>query len=297
MKLDEKLFRDFVCFSRLQLESGDIDPTYPVLKELIRKDLVSREVAIWRVLLYVTWYDLASAEAVWTRFPGPVLKRDFGVLPTGIERRGFRGVDGARKAAAMLDDVVASTFREGGLEAWLYRFDGGDRRANWRKLRRSFEAFKGNGSWASYKFADLCRHVLDVPIDADDIGLGGGGKDAGPVPGLCRLYPELDWRTAATDALLHERLLDRSREAGVAFCGLDQLETCLCDFNSLCKGSYYVGHDIDAQQETMERMRGKRSMLQARRESFPAQYLGEVSGWLGVRKPRKARYSKEGVIE
>jgi hypothetical protein len=164
---------------------------------------------------------------------------------------------------------------------------------SWGALREGFESLPHNGSWASYKWADLCKHVLGYDLEADDIGVGGRGKNAGPIPGMVLLTGK-DWRRCSTDVGLQRALLAHSREVGAPFAGLDQLETSLCDFNSLTKGTYYHGHDIDLQQEQLRAVTSPR-LWEARRV-IPDRFRGELGGWLGVRKVWKPTYKVSGAL-
>jgi hypothetical protein len=281
------LFEDFCIFARAQLSSGDIDPTYPVLKKFYADAGIAREVGLWRTLLYLTWYSIGSAETVWTACPEPVLLRDESVrgLSTGVERRGFRG---NARAAKFVNAVLDRAGHN--LSDWVSGLGEGER--GWDRCRAEIEAVSFAGPWASYKWADLLKHVHDVPITASDIGVGGGGEKAGPIPGMVRLTGH-SWKECATNRELQKTLLKRAQDAGVPFDGLDQLETALCDFNSLVKGSYFVGHDIDDQQTKLP---VHNRLLWMARSVFPDRYRGELNGWFGVRKHLNRKYADEGVI-
>lgn len=287
------LFRDFCRFARAQIMSGDIDPTYPVLKRVYSHDHgADANAALWRTLLYVGWYHLDSAQKVWRIFQTPAEWRaryeSLPVLPTGIERRGVRGEAGLPRVASFINGVLDAS--RGDLSGWLLLAT--ERRTpedGWRAVRALLEAVPYAGPWASFKWADLLKNVHGLPIDAPDIGVGGGGETSGPVPGMVRLTG-LPWQECAGTPAHQRRLLSEAREAGVPFGGLDQLETALCDFNSLCRGSYYCGHDIDMQQTTLPP-----SMSYAR-DVFPARYRGELMGWTGVRHALKVAYRDAGRV-
>lgn len=294
--MNQPVFNDFVRFAKLHVESGDIDPTYPVLKRVYEVRDYTAEQRLWFTLLYVTWYSLESAQRVFSMQPRPGLLADSIRLPTGIERRGFRGNHLAPQTVNTIWSMVKAAF--GSLENWTRSIvDGAPLpEVGWVRVRRSFEGFPWCGPWASYKWADLLKNVHDYPITANDIGVGGGSETAGPIPGMVRVTGE-HWRRCAEDSSLQWNLLQASRQAGVPFSGLDQLETSLCDFNSLCKGGYYVGHDIDLQMEHFSRLTDADDWWKARRKVFDKMYLGEVgNGWKGVRKERKKFYVERGEI-
>lgn len=288
------LFKDFCAFACGQLASGDIDPTYPVLKRFYRVEKLSREQALWRTVLYLAWYDLGSAERIWRKYPNPFLPTDSEVrgLSTGTERRSFRG---NTKVLDFLGALLSRASLEGGsLEKWVDSFFVDDPTKGWDRAREELQELAFAGPWASYKWADLLKHVHDAPITASDIGVGGRGETAGPIPGMVRLTG-LPWQECANDVKKQVALLKRAQDAGVPFNGLDQLETALCDFNSLCKGGYYVGHDIDTQMKHLEHVKD-RGLWDAR-VVFEDRFRGEVSGgWFGVRKELKTLYRDQKVL-
>jgi len=79
----------------------------------------------------------------------------------------------------------------------------------------------------------------------------------------------------------------------VPFQGLDQLETSLCDFNSLVKGRYYIGHEMDLMMEGLE---PQSIFWEARAKALAHNYLGEFKGWHGVRPELKTIYRDKGLI-
>ena len=58
MKASELLL-PLATFARGEVRSRDIDPVYPVLRWLERED--DDEVALWRSLVYVGFYNIASS--------------------------------------------------------------------------------------------------------------------------------------------------------------------------------------------------------------------------------------------
>jgi hypothetical protein len=275
----------FCDFAKAHVASRDIDPAYPVLADaydILGLDFPTR---VWRTVLYVTFYHLGSTEEAWEKLPELPTKIPAFTFPTGVERRGFRGQP--NRVAQHLEGVLKASTRAGGLDKWAEAQVGEGGEEGWTRTRKAFEALPHAGPWASYKWADLLKHSLGLPIDAPDIGVGGKGKTAGPVPGMVWLTG-LDWKTCATDFGEQRRLLDECLALGVPFSGLDQLETSLCDFNSLRKGHYYVGHDMDMMM-THLRFSGE-TFWKARQRVLPGEYLGELWGWNGVRKEKKGTW-------
>lgn len=288
--MNQRLFSDFCKFATAQIRIGDIDPVYPILKTYYNMRGMAGERALWFTFLYVLWYNVGVAERLYNQYNYPAtIRRDkLEGLPTGIERRGFRG---NTNAAVAVDYLVSQI---GNLAPWVAGIvSWSDNEVNWRMARVEFEKIPYCGPWASFKWADLLKNVHGYPLTSPDIGVGGGGKNAGPVPGLSLILEE-SWERCAEDISLQREFYVSCRLWGVPFNGMEEMETALCDFNSLYKGRYYVGHDID---DLMPKMSGaSRTMWEARQESFSPRYLGEQGGWEGVRAELKPVYRDTGVV-
>lgn len=286
---DDDLFADFRRFSRAHLWSCDIDPIYPWFKRVFERAELSAAERLWRLYVYVTYYHVGTSLRMWETFGEPQAITGYDLtLPTGTERRCFRGQGDL--AEQNLNDAFDAGFFDPDTWAGHTGEDG------WRAIRDRVEEIAWNGPWASYKWADLLKHVQDVPITADDIGVGGNSKTAGPIPGMVKLTGA-HWKDCATDTSRQKALLAASRAGGVPFDGLDQMETCLCDFNSVLKRHYYVGHDIDLYGGQLAEANGPPEHWQARADVFPDRFLGERNGWDDTRGALQTRYDQTGEIE
>lgn len=294
--MDSKLFQDFVTFANGQIDSGDLDPMYPVLREVYRREGVEREQALWRTFLFVAWYHVGSAILAWRQWPEPTEVKVPGAWPTGVERRGFRGQP--RLVEEHVSALLVYVRRHKSLAYWIGELVSGKTpEQGWDAVRAAYSALPFAGPWSSYKWADLLKHVHGVPISASDLGVGGNSPTAGPIPGMVHLTGRT-WYACANRRRLQRALYRLARCAGCRADGLDQLETALCDFNSLCKGRYYVGHDLDQQAEQLKLVHAPDVFWDARRRVFPARHLAE----LGPREPkmssalRKAWYAERGEV-
>jgi hypothetical protein len=284
-----RLFDDFCRFAEAQVRSGDLDPAYVLLRAHYEAEGIDDETAVWRTLLYVTWYHVGSAERAWKLFPSanrfdevraPALLRGY---ETGIERRGFRGND---LASAFIERVeLTATSTAGSLWRWVTEAAAPGGTLGWETVRQTFQAIPHAGPWASYKWADLLKHVHGLSITASSIG-DKLGETAGPIPGMV-LLTGLPWSECASSVELQQEMHDVATQMGCPFRGLDQLETALCDFNSLAKGRYYHGHDIDSQMAQLS----EGSRLWKGREAFAERFRGELGGWNGVRSELKSAYA------
>lgn len=308
----EPTFRKFAAFGREHLKSEDIDPVYPVLK-WIQRDL-SLEEAMWSTFLYVAWYNLPSGLEVFSHWPTP----DRGILewletvryPTGVERRNLRGGRVYAHIKSYLD-----TMEDYSTQYAFWFKDVPHRRPktleerqdNWRQVNENIRELFGNGRWAAYKMCEVFVRVNGLSIiEAPDMG---NAHSSGPRHGLARFYGEVEGEHSDAIQLLDamgEDLQYRVSRAIGEHVDIEHLETMLCDWNSVAKGKYYVGHDIDQMLEQAVRAKedGKlseknyRLILAARKETLPHEYLGELGSppWYTVDPDRKKHYVNRDKI-
>lgn len=277
---------DYARWHRAQIATGDIDPAYPVLRQLCGQ--LGRDEGAWLVLRHVAFYHLGSALRSYAESPGARLIPATMTLPTGTERRGHRDL---RQFALHWADLVGHVTRYGGPRAFLTPTHTG--RHGWNELIDRLCAVRGNGRWAAYKSAELAQKVLDVLIIAPDAG---HAYSSGPRKGLALLEQIPDGNRPEDIAVLDEmttRLAHRLGEPDIA-----QVETSLCDFHSAFRGRYYIGKDIDEQLHHLEAVRSDftPAAFAIRQQVFPAAYLGELHGWSGVDRERQRVYARTGRI-
>lgn len=281
------MLADYLYFAEKHVLSGDVDPVYPVLGWLHEEccSTVADEVAM--TLLYVGYYNLSSALATWLDGwrPGVALTDEQLHRPTGTERRAHRDVRQFAKHIASIN----ATHERFGLAEYLHTDD-------WPTLQQRLSDIYGNGRWAGYKTGEILSTVHGwraKPLDA------GHANSTGPRKGLADLFPE----TAALTGNAPETIKRLDYTTNV-LCELtrlpvEQVETTLCDWHSTLKGAYYVGHDIDQQQEQYERAARsdvKGLLGSARAAVFDPPWLGEANDWNGIRKPLNRLYIDTGKI-
>jgi hypothetical protein len=291
MRLD-----DVARFAGLMIDTQDLDPVYPVLRRLVenrwsRFEQLLPEPGLTAVLTYAAHYDLPAGawhvEAM-TVTPGVVINEI-----TATERRGLRGEG---RFAKHLESMAKLRRRHGGLEKWLRRDWIGDPAADWQATRAAAAEAWGNGRWATYKIAELCKEVLDWPIEAPDMGMAGA---TGPYDGLVLVFGT---PVRGLPPIELERLGETLRGSLETELGrpvtLEQTETVLCDAHGTMTGSYYVGHDIDKMLQQTRRVPAAIAelVLDARRETLDERLLGERHGWSGIRGPRRRAWLEDGLL-
>lgn len=274
--MKENLYRDLCQFAALQLSSKDNDPAYPMLAWL-QRDMEYAD-SVRHTLNYVAFYNIASAQASW--YDSSLIK-----LPTGTERRGLRVPEKMREHQNALWEVTPAYLQRG--------FVYGSRKQNWNALMDNLKEVRFNGRWAAYKTSEILWKVNGFDVEAPDMG---NDDSSGPVDGLRLLFGNNGETVKEMDE--QARGLQARMWANDIPIHISELETVLCDFNSMSKGHYYNGNDIDMIQEQIQKapLGVKAELYLARHESLPKTYLGELQGWSGVRRGLKQAYKLTGKV-
>lgn len=80
-----------------------------------------------------------------------------------------------------------------------------------------------------------------------------------------------------------------------------ELETSLCAYRKFYKGSRYNGYYLDRMLDEINAMRKdypeiSQELSAIRKENFSPTYLGEISGWSGIRPQMKKMYKETGIV-
>jgi hypothetical protein len=289
---------DYRRFHRLAVETGDVDPVYPVLRHYAGTATQSTEERLRLTFLHVAYYNLASAIRVWW---------DLGTqaeqlrLPTGHERRAHRNEGKLTRHLAQLDYIAKD---RGGYSGFLERAMEGARtpEERWEAISDAVLSMYGNGRWAAYKTCEMLAKVNGYELHAPDMG---HAYSSGPRQGLELLVIGLP----TGNGRYHVQMLDAASralvgvlaESGLPGADNETVETTLCDFHSMVTGGYYVGHDIDSLLAVLTPYDGKSLpghgvLMEARRASFPDPYLGELHGWSRPDRVRKRVYQRTRQI-
>ena len=293
---------DYFRWHHAQVDTGDIDPVYPVLRELANTWDLTTEQRLWLCVVHTIWYHPGSTLVAFQqvpalsrlpRTPEALDRAGLLTLPTGTERRGHR--DKVQLLRHLLGLPGAFS---GDLKRWARGTIEmhGDPRRSWESVNEHLATVPGNGRWAAYKTAELWQKVADAPITAADAG---HRYSSGPRKGLADLYSGIPGDQSGY-AIKHLNRLTQQLADVLGEKDLAQVETSLCDFHSLLNGHYYLGHDIDGMQEDWRHPRVAAGIppeaWEARARSFAPEHLGEKNDWNGVRRDRQRAYRDTGVM-
>lgn len=277
---------DYARWHHLMIRTRDIDPHYDVLRHFVEQ--MGPEEAGWLVLRHVAYYHLGSAMYSFSESPGPVLPDSHLKLPTSQSRRNHRTPAQLRKH---WDELVASVDNLGGPVGWLTPPSKGV--DGWREMIDRSTSIHGNGRYFAYKVAEISQKVMGAPITAPDAG---HAHSSGPRKGLQYLVNIPKGNRTEDIARLDKITESVGRKIGEP--DIAQVETSLCAWQAAVEGRCYIGMYIDEQLEELHHVTSDLTPVayQARAAAIPKSFLGEASGWEGVRRDRMNAYKKTGRI-
>lgn len=166
------------------------------------------------------------------------------------------------------------------------------------------------GRFSAYLYLETVAWLLDVPVINAEMEWENG---ATATSGLMHIF---EYDEAAEDydktrklkkPFTHEymeKLVKIVLSAITATGGDDNItkvETSLCAYRKFFKGTRYNGYYLDRMLEEIITMKKdfpeiSKELIMIRCKAFPAEYLGEIGGWTGIRKGLKKAYQRTGAI-
>lgn len=290
-----EVWEDYARFHELSLQTRDVDPVYPVLRRVLEIEGVepSSHLGLLLSVCHLTWYHIGSALRAWNLMVNQSAGAETLVgqkLPCATERRGNRD-------PKQLRNNLDGWLNAGDLAEYFAGLSSEPQMA-WSEAMLRIERIHGNGRWASYKLAEILMKVNDFKLEPWHMG---HANSSGPRHGLDLLFPSLPTGNSEIDVkvldYVSNELIKGLRKRGLP-APVEETETTLCDFHSLHRGRYYVGNDID---QMLEQLLAQPNGLtdaafQARYDTLPHAYLGELGGWNRVDPLRQKAYAKTGEI-
>lgn len=276
-------FEKFAYFCRLQLETGDYDAHIPFLKEVVKQQGLRLDQAVELGFLYMAYYSEASAWAHWQEHRG-LHGSAIESLPIETQRRNLYG--------GRIHQHLNELHEMNQEKPWLDRLRAC---GSWAELLDEIGTVYGNGRWSSFTTSELMLHLAKLDIEPDSFEVL---DSSGPLNGMMALGLQPCEQTCKD---VHTELADE----GIAL-NYSQLESLLCDWCGMCKGTFYAGRNIDRAQGRILKVAGRfddtrvtfelESLWTARSKTFPEATLGELNGWSGINKPRLKHYNKTGIV-
>lgn len=301
------LNRDFLELVERQFATADFDAVHPTHLYLIERFKLDREQAVWLVMLYMGFYNEGSAWAAFSQ------SDPFTVPPVFRIERNRRNLYGGRVRDHFQALADGARAYGSGYEFLTQEFDDDSPAENWRRLLGTLRGVYGNGRWAAFTTADHLHKVCKLPVRPTDIENAGS---SGPADGLRRAFGLTASSTLdAKDDLEHlNELAEQALDAILTYVDvkvpylddghvdMGMVESVLCDWSGLARGSYYSGRNIDRMQARIVDVMtsfniGKLDVLwEAREAVFDRRHLGEFNGWAGIDTDRLKHYARTGEV-
>ena len=258
----------------------------------------------WRLAVYNNFCSTPSAAVVWANWTGP---EDVLFSYTGFEnwiRDNWRGIP-IRQNRRPARSVPKLTKSFTTLAEWMTSPDGFSQlpQISYEEAWKSLDYVYTWGRYVKIKFLETCRLFLGedyTHLIAPDIHASGGWS---PRKALGILYPEFSLIVAnkarndkRTIQFTHDLAQEVRRYVSDEWVEVStyELEALLCNYRqTLSTGkTFYVGRTIDSELEYQQKIeaywgedpyRETFNFYNARLLAFPAETLGELQGWTGVR--------------
>jgi hypothetical protein len=306
-QLRPDLIEDFVLASQRLYDSLDYDPFHGCIVTMGHG--LPREEALWLSIVYMAFYNIGTAAAVFAECPNVASQYPdwMARMPVGVQRRNLRG----GLVVKHLQAWWRIKQQYGSLYAYLTKGFVGDSKKDWAQLKANVDGVWGNGRWSTYTLSELFQKANKLPVLPCDIMNEGS---SGPRAGLQLLYgcpgaavAELDVLADRLFAYMRERINTNIFYLPKGHYDYGQLESQLCDFNSMYKGRYYIGRDIDRDLERVAKAESALKVLgrdtrclhpvwAIREKVFDRRYLGEFQGWSGRTQQALQFYQRTGVV-
>lgn len=262
----------FGDFCSQMLVTRDYDPNYFIVKGVVESRGYSEEEIFRYCITFNGFYWFNSADLF---FQDNSL--DPSKMKHGTSRRGFRGtrkvIDFINAGMRLRDFVLRGKFRG---------------ETGWSEIYYSFmNGLPGCGPWSAFYLTDMMKVILGRPITSPNFGhLGSSPRGTGP--NACLSYiTGIPIEKLIGNEPLHKQIYLETLER-TPWTGMEEMESCLCNYLSLHKGKYFVGRDIDRQIPMLKGMAPE--FWAARKKYFPHEMLGELHGWDGIRKHLMGTY-------
>lgn len=219
------LFDDFEKYSRSMIFLNDIDPVYPLLKQIIKKEGFDPEKAVF-------WYSyFYSIESMVKYLRNEI---DFTEAKYGIER-------------GRTPQVRVTENKNKTVNAWNSRnWDQIARECrNGREFAERVKEIPFFGHWVSYKITEIFAETLDYKnLKPNDMNLENAdlSKTSGPTGGLRVLY--------GMDEVFDKSIVPEWEDLGRTLAArwnidIGEVESLLCKFYKVVDGRYVIGKDVN----------------------------------------------------
>jgi hypothetical protein len=311
----------YLKYHALMCRTGDCDPAYPMVMWLAKRFALDTEQRYWLAFLYSCCYCLPTAWAMFTAFPSyqECTEEAFArywqynkpTLLFETDRAKVKNFDAILPMLASYRKIVGTSQ------------DGFYRRAAWsgsvmgmydpyvayERVYAACSQFYYFGRFSLFLLLEVVNLLTQLSILPKTMDLR---LAESPRNGLCYALGKDDWVTLHSRLpyrkidynYLQEKLLELPDAVAKAYPDVPntiwRIETSLCGYKKLWWESRYLGFYIDRAQVELATVAARYAEMDwqpawdFRRRYHPQAFLGEMSGWFGVRKEKLSLFATTG---
>lgn len=305
MNRNVPLFKEYY---RLMMCAGDCDPSYAAMNYIADRLELNMSQRYWLAFLYGLTYCAPTSYYILNEFPD-MENVDLGRMERWwAEKRGSLFFQTDRAKVRNFNKFVRSyeSYRDlmGGLEqeAKFAEFLDIPYEDRYKAVYKFADNIYYFGRFSLFNYLEAINELTSLKMTPDTLELK---KAESSRNGLCYVYgleaqvtkhhqkPEepINYELLESTLLgLHTQLTIDNPDIPVTYWNI---ETALCAYKKLFWGARYLGYYIDRMQQEIITMQDNipegvnwNILWDFRREFFDHSLLGEISGWVGVRKGR-----------
>lgn len=281
------------------------DETNPLFNAYIMRHGKDRDFRIWVIFLYSTCYCLGTALYLASKLDYRTLTKselnefwrdNKSKLLFQSDRRYAKNMDWF---VPMVSEFMSRCKRHP--YKYIQSFVRDTPEETYKALYEEIDSWRYYGRFSIILFLRVLVKLTDIRVDYDEYDWKNGATTVSGIWNAMYMDDKADQFDATNKLMpgdldtLDEALKKLKRQMARRYPEdnhtILSITSDLCSYRKLYKGTRYVGYYVDRQQEEIltlqERFPGDalwEDLWQLRKAVLPNQYLGELNGWLGIRK-------------
>lgn len=164
------------------------------------------------------------------------------------------------------------------------------------------------GRFSAFLFLETLVELTQIPIENTTIEWKRGNTATSGLMNVFGFDKEADYFDKTGKLALSEKTMDEMLDCIIRAIrksggndNVTEIETSLCAYRKFYKGTRYNGYYLDRMLEEIVAMQDEypeisEELTEIRKKHFDSRYLGEISGWNGIRKHMKKSYLEIGIV-
>jgi hypothetical protein len=318
MNLFEKRWSDYKQYHIDMTQIGDCDPAYPALEYVANRFELNLEQRYWLAFLYATCYCSPTVYYMYNEFPD-YENVDARRLQNWWLKNKHKTIFQTDRLKVKSFDMLLSMFidyRERIGESQQLSFEKrivDNPIESYNNLYKFASTFYYMGRFTLFIYLECLKFLTKLPIEINSLELEEAESSRN---GLCYAVGRDDLvvrknnlKLTKTDYTFLQEKLDilvgeLKNEYPSANVSYWSVETSLCSYKKMYWRTRYLGYYIDRLMVEILEMQNRVTdgvdwtvMWDFRKEHFPKEWLGEYSGWQGIRRGLMGMYNPNQILE